>query len=163
MGKRGPIPKRPEDRLGHVTKAELAGSKSSSSTPAKTAPVSRRLTWFARDPNWHQIAQRWYDSLKKSGQAQYFEPSDVATAFFIAHKLSNHLTYGGGAMEFAALTSAMSLLLSTEGDRRRAGIELERVDPVQTDTVSDAVLEYQRLLAQKPPASEVGMNDEVAA
>lgn len=74
------------------------------------------------------IAHRWWQALRRSGQAQFFEPSDWAQAELVVTAIDS----------FAAKPSAMMLqtidkmsgsLLVTEGDRRRVRLELERQDP----------------------------------
>lgn len=94
------------------------------------------------DPKWHNVAKRWFNSLKLSGQSVYYEPSDWATAFLIAESISRDLepqfvgfTEDGDVikeqlpLKGASLTAylrAMSALMVTEGDRRRVRLELER-------------------------------------
>ena len=38
---------------------------------------------------WHRVARSWYDSLPKSAQAQYYEPSDWQLAKVAAEMLSD--------------------------------------------------------------------------
>lgn len=94
---------------------------------------------------WHPIAEEWYLSLTKSGQAIFFEPSDWAMAFVLAEQLSLHMkprpTVIGevdgepvirwmvNPMPGAALASFLkgsAELMATEGARRKLRIELER-------------------------------------
>lgn len=96
------------------------------------------------DERWHRIAAAWYESLGRSGQSQFYEPSDWATAHLIAESISRdlkpqvvgvHPETGEPVMatiplkgaSLAAYLKAMTALLVTEGDRRRAGVELQRV------------------------------------
>lgn len=80
------------------------------------------------DPNWHEIATDWYLSLRESGQAQFYEPSDWAMARYAAELMSRGLSSDRppNGQYVAALNSVMTSLLTTEGDRRRARMELER-------------------------------------
>lgn len=104
------------------------------------------------DPNWHDAAKRWYSALAKSGQAVFYEASDWAFAWITAESLSRDLKpQVVGIVEetgevvraiipmkgasLAAYLKAMTALLATEGDRRRAGIELER--PTGADGAAD--------------------------
>ncbi len=82
MGNRGPVPKRSDQRrrtnepvrpIDHVE----SGSTSPSGPPA--------------DETWHPVAFAWYESLAKSGQSTFYEPSDWATAFLIAESMSRDL------------------------------------------------------------------------
>jgi hypothetical protein len=80
------------------------------------------------DEVWHPIARDWYLSLRESGQAVFYQPSDWAMARYAAELMSRALDperIPNGQL-IAALNSLMSSLLVTEGDRRRVRIELER-------------------------------------
>jgi hypothetical protein len=96
----------------------------------------------AADRAWHPIAKRWYQSLKKSGQARFYEPSDWMTARYTAELMSRLLNQGErpSAQLVASLNSLMSSLLVTEGDRRRVRMEIERAgeQPMASVTVIDA-------------------------
>jgi hypothetical protein len=95
------------------------------------------------DEDWHPAAKRWYTSLRKSGQQAFYEASDWAWAWIVAESISRDLKpQVVGIVEetgevvkaiipmkgasLAAYLKAMTALLATEGDRRRAGMELER-------------------------------------
>lgn len=132
MGTRGPLPKRSDQRR-----------RRNSPTPDK-APTGAPGAVHAppADKTWHPVAKRWYLSLAKSGQAKFYEPSDWATAQIIAESMSRDLseqvvgtTESGEILKdtiplkgasLAAYLKAFSVLLVTEGDRRRAQLELER-------------------------------------
>jgi hypothetical protein len=83
------------------------------------------------DALWHPIATDWYLSLRESGQAAFYQPSDWAVARYAADLMSKVLLSerGPNGQLVAALNSVMSSLLTTEGDRRRARMELERKKP----------------------------------
>ena len=79
------------------------------------------------DELWHPIALDWYRSLAESGQAQFYEPSDWQTARYVAESMSRNLGAPRfSAQLFAAVMGAMTELLTTEGARRRARLEVER-------------------------------------
>lgn len=96
------------------------------------------------NPEWHEVATLWYESLAKSGQAIFYEPSDWATAYLIAESLSRDLdeqvvgitddgqvvrdTIPMKGASLSAYLKAMTVLLVTEGDRRRAKMEIERAN-----------------------------------
>lgn len=120
MGRRGPVPKRTDEVMGHRSKAEL-DERESAPSGTGIVPIP------APDPEWHPIAKEWFESLGQSGQHRFFEPSDWATARFVAEGMSRTLKRTAlGAQMFAALMSAASELLSTEGSRRRLRLELQR-------------------------------------
>jgi hypothetical protein len=82
------------------------------------------------DEAWHPIARRWFGSLRSSGQAAFYQDSDWATAVYVAEAMSRNLVAGRfSAQLFAAVMSGMTELLTTEGARRRARLELENEQP----------------------------------
>lgn len=140
---RGPVPKRSDERRrrnqddGPVTKA--AG-----------AVVVRQP---AADRGWHPIAKRWFESLGRSGQVVFFEPSDWAQAVFVAESMSRLLSANRfSAQLFAAVESATARLMTTEADRRRLRIELEReakgADPDEVAGVT-SIAAWQAKLAEQ--------------
>lgn len=147
----GPVPKRSEDRRRRNTPA--AGG------PAK-APAAAVVPIPDADPEWHPIASRWFESLKLSGQRRWYEPSDWAVAYLIAESISmdfkpqfvgfaqtdrdqTEAEYAVIPLKGASLSAylkAMGNLLATEGDRRRASIELQRAAVVDDDEESALAL-----------------------
>ncbi len=143
MGQRGPIGKRSDQRHGHRTKAEKA-------EVTKVSVAGSRLPAQEPDPTWHPVAQGWFRSLGESGQHVFYEPSDWATARYLAEAMSRNLEAGRfSAQLFAAVMSGMSSLLTTEGDRRRLKIELERTVSADADEEAAVVAldEYQRRIS----------------
>lgn len=154
-GAGGPVPKRSDMRHGHRSKAEIAA--------IDKAPGAAHVEVPPADEEWHPIARRWYESLAASGQRAFYEPSDWATAYLIAESISRDLkpqfvgisektgepiieTIPMKGASLAAYLKAMTALLVTEGDRRRARLELER--GAQADADEDAAVtaldEYRR-------------------
>jgi hypothetical protein len=139
MGDRGPVPKRSDQRRRTNTPER----------PIDTAPSAGQATAPEADSGWHPVALAWYESLSKSGQHAFYEPSDWATAFLIAESMSRDLapqfvgfTESGQVIEqpiplkgasLSAYLKAMGNLLVTEGDRRRLAIELEKPKPADPD------------------------------
>jgi hypothetical protein len=134
MGARGPAPKRSSERRRRNKESKPTKGKSGSKKPPK-APKA--------DPAWHVVAKQWYESLAKSGQSEFYEESDWAMAYLVAESISRDLSEqfvginertGEPVREFipmkgaslSAYLKAMSALMVSEADRRRAGIELER-------------------------------------
>lgn len=99
------------------------------------------------DPGWHPVAAAWFEALARSGQSVFYEASDWATARLLAESMSRDLSpqpvvVGKGAdatvemhalpvkgASLSAYRSHMAALLVTEGDRRRAEVELEKPKP----------------------------------
>jgi hypothetical protein len=117
----GPVPKRSEERRRR--NQEPGGI---ARTPTSTRPLAP-TDWIA-DATWHPLAADWFLSLYQSGQAIYYERSDLATARYVAEAMSRNLNaHKFSPMLFTAVMQASTNLLATEGDRRRLRIELERV------------------------------------
>lgn len=122
MGVRGPVPKRVNERLGHITKAERDSVASVDMVGEVEVPPV--------DESWHELAREWYVSLSTSGQAQFFEPSDWAAARYVAEVMTRNLEAGRFSSQlFAAVWTAMGDLLTTEGERRRVKLEVNRKPP----------------------------------
>ena len=129
MGGYGPVPKRSDKRHGRPRTAQ------SEAMPLTKAPAGSELEWPEPSEDWHYIAREWYLALRESGQARFYERSDVATARYVAEGMSRNLDGGRfSAQLFAAVNSAMSNLLVTEGDRRRVRMELQRDDDATAGT-----------------------------
>lgn len=136
MGERGPTPKRADQRRRHTKESEQPD----------TVPVEGEVKAPSADENWHAVAKLWYESLADSGQSTYYEPSDWAMAFVLAESMSRDLnpqviavpertgepveaTIPMKGASLSAYLKGMTALLVSEGDRRRAQIELQRTRP----------------------------------
>lgn len=113
---RGPVPKRSDERRrrnvpdSSIDRPEMVGEVEAPATP----------------DDLHPVAADWFESLRISGQAQWYEPSDWMVAVYVAHEMSRALSQRLSAQMFAAVMSSMTELLTTEGARRRARMEVER-------------------------------------
>lgn len=135
----GPVPKRSDQRR-RVNKP--AGPE------LIKAPGAKRVARPRVDSNWHPIARDWFKSLGDSGQAQFYEPSDWQNARFVAELMSRALNQGQriSAQLVTAILSAQTDLLTTEGARRRARIELERGE-APPESPSIAIMDRYRAAA----------------
>ena len=128
-GARGPVPKRNDQRRRRNSPAGPSVTKAPASAKVPTRPEA--------DESWHPIAREWFDSLGESGQSTFYEASDWATARYLAEAMSRNLAAGRfSATLFAAVMSGMTELLTTEGARRRARVELQRAEPEQPASVA---------------------------
>lgn len=153
-GAGGPVPKRSDQRHGHRSRAERAA--------VDHAPAARAVRPPPASRDWHPVATRWYRALAASGQAAYYEPSDWATAYLLAEVISRDLhpqvvgqdpdtglpiekAMPVKGASLAAWLKAMTGLMVTEGERRRARVELTRGDdqPDEEGAVSK-LDEYRR-------------------
>lgn len=120
MGARGPVPKRSSERV----------RRNKDSVKTTKAPGAQKVRVPRADPSWHPLAKSWYNSLKKSGQSQFFEPSDWAYAKFVAYQMTLLCQEKRvRAASLQTIMAGMNDLLTTEGARRRVRIELERETP----------------------------------
>jgi hypothetical protein len=115
----GPAPKRSSQRrrrnVVDIDRVELAGT-------VEAPPLAVEDV--------HPLAADLYESLKASGQARWYEPSDWARAQLLVWSLSKMLNTGRpSAMLLAALQKDMDALLVSEAERRRVRMEIERGAP----------------------------------
>jgi len=137
-GRGGPPPKREDQRRRRN----------------KTEPVTKAVSdGLVRGPDLvgkHKAASvRFYEALRRSGQAQFFEPSDWAYAQDIVCTAIDAYIEKPSAMMLQSLNSAMSSLLVTESDRRRLRVELEQADVEETGDVSDIDVWRRRLESRR--------------
>jgi len=131
----GPVPKRAEERRRRNVVPGLTKGQAGPRPVPPGVPAG-----------WHQIARRWYNSLKTSGQSEFYEASDWAAAQLIGEAMSRWLQGTSDdkmpAQLFAAIMQGMSELLTTEGARRRMKLELQRVPEVKPASL--AIMEQYR-------------------
>lgn len=147
MGEKGPPPKRSDQRRR---------------TNAPETPIDRadggEVVIPDPDEEWHPIARMMWDALGTSGQSVFYESTDWSLAFALCESMSREFkpqVVGSSVVEVdgekirepiwaevppkaAALASWSKMttsLLVAEGDRRRAGLELNR--PEGEEEVAD--------------------------
>lgn len=146
MGTRGPAPKREAQRR----------RRNKPDVEVEHADGADEVLIPEADPEWHPVARQWFESLKNSGQSVFYEPSDWALASVIAESMSREfrpqpMVVGRGEFQriefvsmppkgasLAAWLKAMTALMATEGDRRRAALELGRPQPPAAEGGADA-------------------------
>jgi hypothetical protein len=99
------------------------------------------------DRDWHPIARRLWDSLKTSGQSDFYQNSDWAFAYSLCEDLSYYKKSGkrSGQM-LQTIYSAFERLLVTEGDRRRVRVELNEPETEQDSAAVLAIADYRQEL-----------------
>ena len=150
MGSRGPIPKRDD---------QLRRPRSPSARRADTPPTGASVVPIPpAEESWHPMARDGYASLSESGQHAYFEPSDWQVARVWAEVLSRQLVGDRlSAVMVQAWAGSASELLTTEGARRRAGVELKRRTVADHDEDASIVamdLYRQRLMQGSPSPAQ---------
>lgn len=75
--------------------------------------------------NIHPLAAAWYDSLRESDQSRFYQPSDWMTAQLVAEAI-DEFAHARRASLLDTILRGSTLLLATEGDRRRMRLELTR-------------------------------------
>ncbi|MCQ9385127.1 phage terminase small subunit [Brevibacterium moorei] len=136
----GPIPLRSDERTGH---AHGAGGQSAGITSGTLQPVK----WPQVKKEWTDTAKELYRGKKASGDAEYMQQSDIARLRFLCDNVTFYERQGiRSAMMLANLQSEMSNLMFSEGDRRRARIELSKVDTSKEDAQVVALRGYKDML-----------------
>lgn len=134
----GPPPKRESERR----------RRNKSDIPTETVDIAALTQQPVEIPvaneDWHPVARMIWDSLPRSGQARFYEPSDWASAYLMVESISRDLeeqvvgvTESAGAVyatipmkgaSLSAYIKMMGNLLITEADRRKARVEVERAN-----------------------------------
>lgn len=125
MGTRGPIPQRSESL---ARPRERNGEARNTGEITQGAMRETQVPRAGRD--WHPIAKRIWDAAKDSGQADFYQNSDWAYLYSVCDDLSEYKKAGKrSSMMATVIYSALGSLLLTEGERRRARIELMAPTP----------------------------------
>lgn len=139
----GPVPKKDAERRRRNKTSETGGG---SAIPAEIVNVDDYLSGEVVipevDEGWHPLVKDLYESVTRSGQHLWMEPSDWAVLKLTCESLSRDLepqfvgmTEDGEVIRdeiplkgasLNAYTKVFSSLMLTEGDRRRLRLELER-------------------------------------
>ena len=154
MAYTGPIPKRDEERIrrnipdNQTDKISVIG--------AVHIPELGDVSHLGET---HSLITEMYEAIKQSASVKYFEPTDWQFARLTLHTLNAELIYARnngkpvGAMKLSAINQMLSALLLTEGDRRRARIEIERAPQ---DAAGGRVLDVTDMLRQRLASSGGG-------
>jgi len=126
----GPIPKRSTERR----------RRNAASRAETVAPPAAPVEAPELPSGTHQIARDWYDSLRVSGQSQFYEPSDWAAALMLAAAMTRLFSERRfSALLFAQVWGAMGDMLTTESARRKARLEVERGKPPAEQSAPGAI------------------------
>lgn len=151
MGVRGPIPKRDEERVRRnipedpTVTVQMPGLVS--------IPELGDISHLGET---HPLVVEMYEAMQSSASVKYFEPTDWQFARLTLYTLNQELIaaqHNGkpvGSMKLTAINQMLSALLLTEGDRRRARLEIERAP---AESGSGKVLDVTDMLRQRLASS----------
>lgn len=137
--KTGPTAKqRPDDRLGHRTKAEQAGV-TVLNVPQEAAPP------FVPSPapSWTATAVDAYRAFCESPAKQYWESTDYVTAHFLCDLITTCQNTGYRAGQVQMVRQLMADLMFTETARRAVDLQINRT-PEQADPARVAAMDAAR-------------------
>lgn len=142
----GPAPKRDAERTRNNTPASGA-ARQGMLQPVKQVNADRK--------KWHPRATAWFEALKTSGQASFYQDSDWAQAKIVADILTKiyNVDFARSAQLLETAAQMMSKLGTTEGDRR-ATLRVELEAPAETDSSTGelAGVAYLKMLGMKQPS-----------
>lgn len=129
-----PVPKRDDQRRNRVTRK--ADKIFTDGKPVAQPPAPA---------TWSQPAKDWYTALSTSAQAEFYEDSDWQTAL-VAGWLLDEWMSTRRATTMGEFRMLCAQLLATEGERRRARLEVHRNAPEEEKRGAVAVQEYKARL-----------------
>jgi len=148
VGTRGPIGKRDEERVRrNVPEDPTVTVQMHGLVPIPDLGDMSHLG------ETHPLVTDMYESIKQSASVKYFEPTDWQFARLTLFTLNQELiaaAHNGkpvGAMKLTAINQMLSALLLTEGDRRRARLEIERAPAESGGKVLDVTDMLRQRLA----------------
>lgn len=152
----GPPPKRSDERRRVNTPA--AGDPrilDIDALPDLPFKIKREITPPAPGDDWHPMVEELWESFAESGSAFFWEPSDWHMARLMCESLSRDLAeqvvgvtptgqtiYAEIPLKGASLNAYAKLaamLMLTEADRRKAGLEIKRKHVADRQEVADVV------------------------
>lgn len=131
-----PIPKRDDQRRNQNTRKADKIYTRDGDLPVKQPPAPR---------GWCKEAKAWYKSLSTSAQSIFYEDSDWQTAIAAGYLYDDWMTTRR-ATTFGEFRMLCSQLMVTEGERRRARVEIHRNAAEEEKKGAVAVTEYKARL-----------------
>lgn len=135
--KTGPTAKkRPEDRLGHRTKAEQAKMDEITVSAEEIEALKSSLgTELAPAEYWHAVALQGWKSFCESPLRRFYEDTDYVQAWVTCELIHRSIKDGMSAGRAMQLRMYLNDLGFTEGARRQMDIaitrETEKADPAK--------------------------------
>jgi len=150
VGTRGPAPA----RSGDHSRARDANRPSRNQGDLTTG-VHLEATIPDADPDWGKVASTIWESFHNSGQVEFWQETDWALAYWVCVQVDRHdkaPLARGAAQNMTTILQAMTSLMMTEAERRRARIELERPKPTEVPRHELAVADIRSKLGVAPDA-----------
>lgn len=148
--KTGPTAKkRPEDRLGHRTKAEQAKMDMVEVSEEEIEALKSTLSGdLAPAEYWHPVALKGWESFIQSPLRRFYEDTDYVQAWVTCELIHRSIKDGMSAGRAMQLRMYMNDLGFTEGARRQMGIAIKR----QTEKPDPAKVVAKERLEQRRAA-----------
>lgn len=160
----GPVP-RPESELARP-RARKGGD-----TQAVTKGTRKEVFWYDPPAHWGALARDIYEGARDSGQADFYQQSDIAYMTFVLEELNRYMEPYGSSFDeetgevialypkrsgqmFQAIHSSMQSLLLSEGERRRVRVELTEKPVERPKLASVAKLQYADVAGEPTPDAE---------
>jgi hypothetical protein len=153
-----PARKKPADE--RTGKQKYAGQDPQFVEVSKGTSRNKGIPIPKASPKWHPAAQSWFRSLALSGQSEFYEASDWATAVACAQAYDAFLRTRNASL-LGQFTRLSERLGATIIDRKRARIELVDADlaDLDEDAADAAILRWQGRLRAVPDAEAATGDD----
>lgn len=130
--------------------AERARSNEPASGAARHGSMKPVTIPSADRRNWHPRATSLFESLKSSGQSDYYQDSDWAYVKIVCDYLTSCYNRGFKAMDMANIATMLGRLGVTEGDRRQIlRVELD-APVVEEKSASEQAIDAYKNVLQMP-------------
>lgn len=135
--KTGPTAKkRPEERLGHRTKAEQAKMEDLTVSDEEIEALKSSVTaGLAPNEDWHPVALKGWEAFNESPLRRFYEQTDYVQAWVTCELIHRCIKDGMSAGRAMQLRMYLNDLGFTEGARRAMDIairrETEKADPAK--------------------------------
>lgn len=98
---------------------------------------------FAPSEDWHPTALMIWESALRSGQAHWYQESDLALLYLACEEITRYKQSGKpSAMLLKEIMDILSSLLMSEGARRAARMELQRPKEPEVDLATAGMEAY---------------------
>lgn len=141
MGARGPVSKRPGQKLGHPMYSQAASEATRVPNQSPSGPTSQPELVFPDGSEPLEVTRGLWESMARSGQAELFQESDwyacMLMVFSIDRLVREAMVKGTWkSAQLMQLRGMLSDMLATEAARRRLKIEVQQTVGEQADSAS---------------------------